>query len=53
MGLPVFKSVKDAKANVNPDASVIFVPPPFAKDAILEAIEAEISLVVAITEGIP
>lgn len=53
MGLPVFKSVAEAKKEVNPDASVIFVPPLFAKNAILEAIESEIPLVVTITEGIP
>jgi len=53
LGLPVFDSVKDAKAAVSPDASMIYVPPPFCKAAILDAIEAEIPLVVCITEGIP
>ena len=53
LGLPVFGSVKDAVKNVKPDASVIYVPPPFAADAIIEAIENEIKLIVTITEGIP
>ncbi|KAJ2726354.1 ligase of succinyl-coa [Coemansia sp. Benny D115] len=50
---PVFGSVKDAVEQAKPDATAIYVPPPFAADAILEAIENEIGLVVAITEGIP
>ncbi|KAJ2137963.1 ligase of succinyl-coa [Coemansia sp. RSA 788] len=50
---PVFGSVKDAVTQANPDATAIYVPPPFAADAILEAIENEIGLIVAITEGIP
>ena len=53
LGLPVFGSVKDAKAATDAEASVIYVPPPFAADAILEAVEAEMDLVVCITEGIP
>ncbi|CAB9504356.1 subunit alpha [Seminavis robusta] len=53
LGLPVFNTVQEAKEEVNPDASVIYVPPPFCAAAILDAIEAEIPLVVAITEGVP
>jgi succinyl-CoA synthetase alpha subunit len=53
LGLPVFETVHDAKAATRCDASVIYVPPAFAADAILEAIDAEIALVVCITEGIP
>ncbi|GBG23784.1 Succinate--CoA ligase ADP-forming subunit alpha, mitochondrial [Hondaea fermentalgiana] len=53
LGLPVFNSVKEAQDAVGVDASVIFVPPPVAGKAILEAIEAEVPLVVCITEGIP
>ena len=53
LGLPVFGSVREAVDKVQPDASVIYVPPPFAADAILEAIENEIKLIVTITEGIP
>lgn len=52
-GAPVFNTVAAAKAAHNCNASVIYVPPPFAADAILEAIEAEIELIIAITEGIP
>ena len=53
LGLPVFDTVLEAKRAVNPDASLIFVPPPFAADAILEAEEAGIPIIICITEGIP
>ncbi|CAH1973068.1 unnamed protein product [Acanthoscelides obtectus] len=53
LDLPVFASVKEAKAAVNPHASVIFVPAPGGAKAIFEAIEAEIPLIICITEGIP
>ena len=52
-GLPVFNSVKKAVQECQPECSLIFVPPAFAADAMLEAIEAEIPLIITITEGIP
>lgn len=53
LGLPVFNTVKNAVSETQADASIIFVPAPFCKDAILEAVDAGIKLIVCITEGIP
>lgn len=53
LGLPVFNTVSEAVEKTGADVSVIFVPPPFAADAILEAVDAGVKLVITITEGIP
>ncbi len=53
LGLPIFDTVRDAYEKTKADATSIYVPPPFAADAILEAIDANIGLIVCITEGIP
>ena len=53
LGLPVFNTVQEAKDKTNANASMIYVPPKFASQAILEAIDAKIELIICITEGIP
>jgi succinyl-CoA synthetase alpha subunit len=53
LGIPLFDTVSDAKKATDANASVIYVPPPFAADAIMEAVEADLDLVICITEGIP
>lgn len=53
LDLPVFNTVYDAKEKTGCNASVVYVPPPFAADAIMEAVDAELDLVICITEGIP
>src|SRR6056300_1472418 len=53
LGLPVFNTVKEAKENTEANATVIYVPPPFAAGAIIEAIDVQMGLIVCITEGVP
>ncbi len=53
LGLPIFNTVKEAKQTTRANVSIIFVPPAYAADAIMEAIDADMPVIVAITEGIP
>lgn len=53
LGLPVFNTVEEAKSATGCNATMVYVPPPFAAGAILDAVKAELDLVVVITEGIP
>lgn len=53
LGLPIFNTVKEAKEKTGCNTSVVYVPPPFAADAIMEAADADLDLVICITEGIP
>lgn len=53
IGLPVFNTVNDAKSKTSCNVSMVFVPPPFAADSIMEAVDADLDLVICITEGIP
>ena len=53
LGLPVYDTVHEAREATGADASVVYVPPPFAADAILEAIDAQVPLIICITEGVP
>ena len=53
LGIPVFNTVKEAKEKTGCNVSMIFVPPPFAADSIMEAVDADLDLVICITEGIP
>ncbi len=53
IGIPVFNTVKEAKAATGCTVSMVFVPPPFAADSIMEAVDADLDLVICITEGIP
>lgn len=53
IGIPVFNTVKEAKEKTGCNVSMIFVPPPFAADSIMEAVDADLDLVICITEGIP
>jgi succinyl-CoA synthetase alpha subunit len=53
LGVPVYNTVRDAVAETGADVSMIYVPPPFAADAILEAADSGVDLIVCITEGIP
>lgn len=53
IGIPVFNTVRDAKEKTGCNTSMIFVPPPFAADSIMEAVDADLDLVICITEGIP